>query len=226
MTVDKAEKKPLNKFTGKKMMLFFIILLAFFVFIRIAIMPLMGQWLVVNDELKDSDVILVLMGSVYDRILEAVDFYQEGYGKQIVLINSYIAAKEMAREKGLKAYGNTLLCEMAARDMGVKEKDIVILDGNSRSTQDEARTFREYLKKNSYIDSVIIVTSKFHSRRAGQIFSKAIAGIDREIEILVRSSKYDDSIVERWWRSREGFEQVIFEYLKLGHFWLKERWEW
>jgi hypothetical protein len=43
---------------------------------------------------KESDVIVVLMGSVYDRILEAVleavDLYHEGYSDKIVLINRVI----------------------------------------------------------------------------------------------------------------------------------------
>jgi hypothetical protein len=58
------------------------------------IVPNLGQCLIVNDEVKESDVIVVLMGSVYDRILEAVleavDLYHEGYSDKIVLINRVI----------------------------------------------------------------------------------------------------------------------------------------
>ena len=179
--------------------------------------------MVVNDELKKSDVILVLMGSVYDRILEAADLYEEGYSDRIVLINSYIAAKDIIVDRGLQAYGNTLLSKMAAVDMGIPEEDIIILDGNSRSTQDEAMTFREYIKKNKEIDSIIIVTSKFHSRRAKQIFKKALSVLDREIDIYSAPSKYDPSNVSQWWRNREDFEFVVFEYLKLAHFWFREQ---
>ena len=61
--------KEYNKFRGKKILLILVIVLAFFILVRILIMPQLGQWLVVNDEVKESDVILVLMGSVYDRII-------------------------------------------------------------------------------------------------------------------------------------------------------------
>ena len=61
--------KENNKFNGKKALLVLIILLAFFIVVRIFVIPQLGQWLVVNDEVKESDVILVLMGSVYDRII-------------------------------------------------------------------------------------------------------------------------------------------------------------
>ena len=112
---------------------------------------------------------------------------------------------------------------MAVIDLGIPEEDIIVLDGNSRSTQDEAMTFREYIKKNKETDSIIIVTTKFHSKRAKQIFVKSLSSLDGEIEICVRSSKYDMSNVDQWWRDREDFEGVIFEYLKLAHFWFREQ---
>jgi len=58
-----------NKFSGKKILLILVILLAVFILVRILIMPQLGQWLVVNDEVKENDVMLVLMGSVYDKII-------------------------------------------------------------------------------------------------------------------------------------------------------------
>ena len=215
--------KEYNKFTDKKILPVLVFLLVFFIVVRIFVIPQLGQWLVVNDEVKESDVILVLMGSVYDRILEAVDLYQESYSDKIILINSYVAAKDIIVNRGLQVYGNTLLSKMAAIDMGIPEEDIIVLDGNSRSTQDEAMTFREYIKKNKEIDSIIIVTTKFHSRRAKQIFSKALSSLDREIEICVRLSKYDMSNVDEWWRNREDFEWVVFEYLKLANFYFREQ---
>jgi len=61
--------KEYKKFSGKKVLLILVIILAFFILVRILIMPQLGQWLVVNDEVKESDVMLVLMGSVYDKII-------------------------------------------------------------------------------------------------------------------------------------------------------------
>ena len=72
-----------NKFTGKKILSVLVILLAFFILLGLFVVPNLGQWLVVNDEVKESDIIVVLMGSVYDRILEAVDLYDEGYSDRI-----------------------------------------------------------------------------------------------------------------------------------------------
>jgi uncharacterized SAM-binding protein YcdF (DUF218 family) len=215
--------KRYNKFIGKKILSVLVILLAFFIFLSIFIVPNLGQWLVVNDEVKKSDIIVVLMGSVYDRILEAVDLYNEGYSDKIVLINSYITAKDIIINRGIKAYGDTLLSKMAATDLGIPEEDVLILEGNSRSTQDEALTIREYIRNNSEIESIILVTSKYHSRRAKQIFKKALSVLDKEIDIYSSPSKYDPSNVNQWWKDREDIEWVVSEYLKLANFYFYEQ---
>jgi len=215
--------KEYNKFTGKKILLILVIVLAFFIFLSLFIVPKLGQWLVVEDELQESDMIVVPMGSVYDRILEVADLYDEGYSDRIVLINSYIAAKDIIVSRGIKVFGGTLLSKMAVIELGIPEEDVIVLDGNSRSTQDEALTIREYIRNNREIGSIILVTSKFHSGRAKKIFKKALSVLDREIDIYCSPSKYDSSNVNHWWRNREDFQWVIFEYLKLANFYFREQ---
>ena len=215
--------KRYSKLKGRKILFILGVLLAFFILVGIFIVPELGQWLVVEDELQESDLIVVLMGSVYDRILEAVDLYDEGYSDKVVLINSYLAAKDIIIDRGIEAYGNTMLSKMAAMDLGVPDDDIIVLDGNSRSTNDEAMTIREYVRNNKEIKSIILVTSKFHSGRAKKIFEKALSVLDREINIYCSPSKYDPSNVSHWWRNREDFEWVVFEYLKLANYYFREQ---
>ena len=223
ITRDKVRMTRYNKFTGEKRLPVLVILFAFFIFLSIFIVPNLGQWLVVMDELQESDMIVVLMGSVYDRILEAADLYDEGYSDRIVLINSYITAKDIIINRGIKVYGNTLLSKMTAIDLGIPEEDILILEGNSRSTQDEALTIREYIRNNREIESIILVTSKYHSGRAKKIFKKALSVLDREIDLYSSPSKYDPSNVNQWWRNREDFQWVVLEYLKLTNFYFWEQ---
>ena len=158
------------------------------------------------------------MGSVYDRILEAVDLCNEGYSDKIVLINSYIAAKDIIINRGIKVYGDTLLSKMAATDLGIPEEDVLILEGNSRSTQDEALTIREYIRNNSEIESIILVTSKYHSGRSKKIFTKALSHLDREISIYSSPSKYDSFNANQWWRDRDDIKSVLLEFIKLAYF--------
>jgi len=61
--------KRYSKLKGRKILFLLGVLLAFFILVGIFIVPNLGQWLVVEDELQESDMIVVLMGSVYERII-------------------------------------------------------------------------------------------------------------------------------------------------------------
>ena len=129
---------------------------------------------------------------------------------------SYDIRKKIEKKMGMKRHNKF-------RSKKILLIDVIVLDGNSRSTQDEALTIREYIRNNREIESIILVTSKFHSGRAKKIFEKALSVLDREIDIYCSPSKYDSSNVNQWWRNREDFEWVVFEYLKLANFYFREQ---
>jgi uncharacterized SAM-binding protein YcdF (DUF218 family) len=179
---------------------------------------------VISDPLLKSDIIVVLMGSTYDRILQAADLYHEGYANQIILVDSYVEARELAEKRDVQIYGNALISKMAAIDLGIPEKDIATLEGYARSTQDEAEIIMDYLEKNMEIKSINLVTSKYHSARARMIFEKAVRSFDRSIiEIYTTPNKYDSFDTDQWWKDRESFKKVILEYLKLINIYLREQ---
>jgi len=210
--------------TGKKITTILVILFAFFIFVSVFLMPKLGQWLVAEDDLQASDMIVVLTGSVTDRILQTVDIYNERYSDKLVLVNSYSVGYDIFVERGVEIPpGNAQLSKMAAIDLGVPEENILILEGNAKSTQDEALIIREYIRNNRAIESIILVTSKCHSSRSKKIFRKALNGLDREINIYSSPSKYDPSNVNQWWKDREDINWVILEYLKLANFYFWEQ---
>jgi uncharacterized SAM-binding protein YcdF (DUF218 family) len=84
---------------------------------------------------------------------------------------------------------------------------------------------REYLKSQKDIDSLMIVTSKYHSGRAKKIFVKAMKSMDREIRVISCPTQYDDFNAEGWWKDREDLKRGALEYLKLFHFYLREQFE-
>ena len=227
MTSNKVRIKRYNKFAGKKIMTILVILLAFFIFVSVFLMPNLGQWLVAEDDLQASDIIVVLMGSLPDRIhriLQAVDIYNERYSDKLVLVNSYRVDYDIFVERGVEIPpGNAQLSKMAAIDLGVTEENILILDGNAKSTQDEALIIREYIRNNRAIESIILVTSKYHSGRSKKIFRKALSGLDREISIYSSPSKYDTFNASQWWKDKEDIKCVVLEYLKLANFYFREQ---
>ncbi len=225
MTSNKVRIKRYNKFTGKKITTILVILFAFFIFVSVFLMPNLGQWLVAEDDLHASDMIVVLMGSVPDRILQAVDIYNERYSDELVFVNGYRVDYDIFVERGVEIPpGNAQLSKMAAIDLGVPEENILILAGGAKSTQDEALIIREYIRNNRAIESFILVTSKYHSGRSKKIFRKALSGLDREINIYSSpSSKYDPSNVNQWWKDKEDIKWVVLEYLKLANFYFWEQ---
>jgi uncharacterized SAM-binding protein YcdF (DUF218 family) len=224
MTSNKVGIKQYSIFTGKKIMTILVILLAFFIFVSLFLMPNLGQWLVAEDDLQASDMIVVLMGSLPDRILQAVDIYNERYSDKIVMVNNCRVGYDTFVERGVEIPpGNAQLSKMAAIDLGVPEENILILEGNAKSTQDEALIIREYIRNNRAIESIILVTSKWHSGRSKKIFRKALSGLDREINIYSSPSKYDPFNASQWWKDKEDILFVVLEYLKLANFYFWEQ---
>lgn len=203
----------------KKLIISFIVLLVFLVIV----FPRLGNWLVAEDDSVKSDIMVVLMGSVPDRILEAVDLYQDGFVDQIVMVNSHMVGYDILLTRGVKIPGNAQLSKSAASSLGIKDKDIIILDGEAKSTQDEAIIVKDYLRDKENIESILLVTSKYHSARAKKIFVKALAGLNRDLIVTSVPSKYDTYNSEQWWRNREDVKKVIFEYLKLFNFYTREQ---
>jgi uncharacterized SAM-binding protein YcdF (DUF218 family) len=227
ITREKVGMKQYNMFTGKKITTILVILFAFFIFVSVFLMPNLGQWLVAEDDLQASDMIVVLMGSFPDRIyriLQAVDIYNERYSDKLVFVNSYRVDNDIFVERGVEIpLGNAQLSKMAAIDLGVPEENILILEGNAKSTQDEALSIREYIRNNRAIESIILVTSKYHSGRSKKIFRKALSGLDRKINIYSSPSKYDPFNASQWWKDREDIKCVVLEYLKLANFYFREQ---
>ena len=182
-------------------------------------------WLVREDEPRESDIIVVLLGSIPDRILEAVDLYHQDYAKQIVMVATHKQGYDVLVERGVKVPLEETLNAEIARQLDVPAEDIVIIPGDTRSTQDEAVLIREYLAQHPEIQSMILVTSKYHSGRAAVILEKAFETLDRPIRLTSCPTAYDDFSTAKWWADRNQFKYVIMETLKYIHFYLIEQFE-
>ena len=187
--------------------------------------PRLGGWLVAEDEIAKSDIIVVLMGSIPDRVLEAADIYSEGYSDELVMVNSHMVGYDDLLERGVEIPGHAQVTHMAADSLGVNTEDVTILPGEAKSTQDEAVIIREYLREHEEINSMILVTSKYHSSRSKKILTKALDDLDREINVISRPSKYDNFDSDNWWKEREDIARVVTEYLKYINYYVREQFQ-
>jgi hypothetical protein len=69
--------------------------------------------------------------------------------------------------------------------------------------------------------AILLVTSKYHTRRAAEIYRFLAAG---QVAIIVRPARDDDFQTEGWWRDRISTRRLVIEYQKWLSFLLIDRW--
>ena len=194
-----------------------IALAVFFLFFLASIwmVPRMGTYLVYQDKLQKADATVVLMGNIPDRVLEAYDLYEEGYSPKIIIVMANRYGIEVFRRKGIPLDGQTAIARKALTGLGMPADSIIILPGDAKSTQDEAVAVRNYLEKHPEVDTLLLVTSSYHSRRAALTFEKEFSLLSHPVIVISCPSKYTGFDDKTWWKDRESAKQVFFEYLKL-----------
>jgi len=176
------------------------------------ILKSIGDFLIVENQLKKTDIIIVLAGSIPDRTMEAADIYNDGYSKKILLTKEILPRSfEILLEKGVKIPEGYDINKIVLTSLGVSDDDIESLDKRVQSTYEEASAVKNFVRENGY-DSLILVTSKTHSRRAYLTFRSFLGN---EIEIINKPTKYDDFNPDTWWTKRKDAKQLFFEYIKM-----------
>ena len=217
-----------SKKTGIKPVGKIVIILAVLLVLALIVglsLPFLGNYLVAEDVPQKCDIIVVLMGSGPDRMLGAVDIYDQGYSDRIVMVRNLTRGYDVALDRGVDIPHDTDISRDVAVQLGVPEGNITILPGDVLSTKEEAIAVMEYLKDEPDIASIMLVTSKYHSGRTKKIFKRVMKSLDRKIDIISCPTEYDDFDPDKWWKSREDLKRGVLEYLKLLNFYTKERWE-
>ena len=79
------------------------------------------------------------------------------------------------------------------------------------STAAEAITLRELSAAHGW-RRVIVVSSKYHLRRAGFALRRELRGTG--VEVVMRGSRYDSAHPERWWQYRSDIRDTFPEVAK------------
>ncbi|MEA3493229.1 MAG: YdcF family protein [Candidatus Margulisiibacteriota bacterium] len=194
-----------NRFKG--LIVLFLIVFAVY-FSATFILEGIARFLVVQDKLELSDVIVVLAGdSNGERVAQGVELHKKGYAPKIIMS------------------GGPIMWELAAADWMKKQAvaagvpaSAVLLQRKSESTMEDVLLSLPLIRKNKF-RSVILVTSPYHSRRSKRTFKKGVAGLN--IEVLsypVQDSKFK---VKGWWERHEDTQRVVWEYVSLVYYLFK-----
>ncbi len=159
-----------------------------------------GAFLVRVDPPEKADAIAVLAGdSDGFRILEAGALVRSGYAPK-VLVSS-----------GAPFYGK-LESELAidfAVSRGFPRHYFEPLPGMGNSTAEEAARLIPELRRRG-VRSFLLVTSDFHTGRAGRIFQSRLG----DLRMRIIGAPAPPFAPDSWWRTRQGRKIWLTEWLK------------
>jgi uncharacterized SAM-binding protein YcdF (DUF218 family) len=185
------------------------------------LLPRIGAFLVEADPPAKADAIVVLAGSYPDRILQAVTLYKQGLAPRILICREpETAGFRRVTELGVTIPRGFDLNRMVAEQLGVPADAIEVLARSGDSTYGEAQVVLAEVMRRGYT-SILLVTSKYHTRRAAAIYRFLAGG---RVTIIAQPAEYDDFKSEHWWRDRTSSRRLVIEYIKWLNFMLVDRW--
>lgn len=174
-----------------------------------------GRWLVVEDPLGKAHAIVVLSGGMPLRAVGAAELYRQGYAPEVWLTHSAepgesLKALGIPFEGGEEVYNARVLIHE-----GVPAGAIHVLEPVIVNTADEVKVISAALEREKD-RSVIVVTSKPHTRRVRLLWRKLAP---RECHAIVRAASDDPFDPRHWWRSTADALDVVREVLGLMNAW-------
>jgi uncharacterized SAM-binding protein YcdF (DUF218 family) len=134
-----------------------------------------------RDIVKPVDVIVILEGSIHERIRHAFDLAESGYAEVLYYPNPFYEQNRDYLRARTEEAGDTLQ---------------VFTGPGADSTYEEAVLTVEFCRERGYT-SLILVTSAFHSYRAWWVFHRVMPGM----EIISAPVPY-----KRPWKREEGID--------------------
>lgn len=184
----------------------------------IIVAPFLATNLIVEKRLETADAIMVLSGSaVYkERTKKAAELYNQSLAPIVIVTDDGERARWFDSGKT-----NPTIVELEQRELianGVMPEAIRVLPGQVAGTDDEAKALRDEIAARP-LNSVLIVTSAYHSRRALATFEKILAG--KNVTLGIASPPPGDltPTPSYWWLKPRGWQTVAGEYMKIAVYW-------
>lgn len=173
----------------------------------------LGSFFAHDDSLEKADAIFVLSGGPMGRPLEGADLYLAGYSLRVVLSQepSEVAESELV-QRGIPFAGDIERIRDVFVRLGIPPEAILVPDRIHSSTAAEAITLRELARAHGW-RRVIVVTSKYHLRRAGFAFRRELRGT--AIDLRMHGTRYETVDPEHWWRHRRDIREIVAEAPRL-----------
>ena len=166
----------------------------------------MGRYLVEADAPVKAGIAVVLAGDGYGRrIIKGGELVKKGFVPKVLV-------------SGPPGNYGVNECDLAIPyvvKQGYPEKWFIHFPVEAYSTRDEAKAVVAELRKRK-IKKFLLVTSDFHTRRAGSIFRQS-AG---DLEFRVVAAEDEFFRADNWWKTRQGQKVFAQEWMKTFADWL------
>ncbi len=182
-------------------LLAFLAFLAFVYVLRHPLMRFAGEFWEVNDASTQADAIIVLGDDNYagDRAFHAAELYRTGLAPVVV------ASGRMLRAK----VGIAEIMQTDLESFGVPAASIVPFSHRAQNTREEAEALTGLIAQRGW-KRVLIVTSKYHTRRARFIFERVLPS---SVNIQVSGAHDSEFDASHWWETRVGKKLFLNELL-------------
>jgi uncharacterized SAM-binding protein YcdF (DUF218 family) len=206
----------LHRFRSRRRILFAAC--AGILFLLVVVFFGVGRWLVVEDPLVNAQAIVILSGAMPVRAIEAAKIYRQGYAPEIWLTHS-AEPGETLEEMNIPFSGEDYYNRIVLIHEGVPPEAIHILEPPIVNTADEIKVTAAALSRANapgINETVILVTTKAHTRRVHLLWSRLAPGQGRAI---VRAASGDPFDPRHWWRTTRDALDVVREVLGLLNAW-------
>jgi len=163
-------------------------------------MTALASCLVRAEEPVRADIAVVLAGDGYgERILKGAELVRQGFTGKVLV----------SGPEGMYGYNEAELAIPFAVRHGYPESWFVPLPHKALSTREEAAVVVRELRRRG-VRRCLLVTSNYHTRRAGAIFRSAAP--DLEFRVIAAEDRFFRP--DGWWRTREGQKRFVLEWMK------------
>jgi uncharacterized SAM-binding protein YcdF (DUF218 family) len=186
--------------TRKTLLIFLAALIVGAALTRTLWLGALGAYLICADQPAHADYAVVLAGDAYGhRIIEGGELVRQGFVRKALV-------------SGPSGYYDTVESELAvnfAVKRGYPADYFVQFPNHALSTQSEAQAVIPELRRLG-VHSFLLVTSDYHTRRAGRYFRQLADGLD--MRVIAAPDEYFRW--NSWWRNREARKIFYMEWSK------------
>ena len=163
---------------------------------------LLTNFLSPRGELKKVDAVVAISGgNTTDRAEQAIKLYEDGWAEQIVFSGAALDPLSPSNAEVMRRF---------AESTGIPQ-EVIQIEEAARTTAENAVKSEEIVNEQNF-ESIILVTSPYHQRRAYMEFRDTLGPDVKIINYPVES----DNWATTWWFKPTGWYITVSETVKVG----------